>query len=196
MKQGISDNPNFTPVTNSWDKDWVGNLFLAAGYVEQEITNGNVQCRGGVNNIILKDDHVIITDETAWGPNDESMKEMLDRFYPGLSLCFKCEEPGMCVFINTDKTGQYLPERYLVECWSDGQYPYLKDVYEPCTTEDEAFQILSDSVGVPVDVLKTYCDGSRIESVNWDEWMEKKSGKNIPEDCNWGGISINRYEEG
>ena len=38
MQDAIAEKPTkFTPVDNSWDNMWVGNLFLAAGYSEDEV---------------------------------------------------------------------------------------------------------------------------------------------------------------
>ena len=191
MTKAISAHPDFTPVDNAWEQQWVGNLFLQAGYSENEVRDSDkINCRGDVIEIGLEKDHVYIDDETAWGPNDDSMQKMLDEKYPGLEMVFRCEEPGMGVFVNTDETGRFLPERYVVDIYSEDND--ITSDYDYAETATDVMEMLARATGVPAEEIIAYVakEGKPVESINWNEWLGKRG---VDTEGNV-YISINKFE--
>lgn len=192
MTKAISAHPDFTPVDNSWKQQWVGNLFLQAGYSENEVRNSDeINCRGDVIEIGLEKDYVYIDDETAWGPNDGSMQKMLDEKYPGLEMVFRCEEPGMGVFVNTDETGRFLPERYIVDIYSENDD--ITSDYDYARTATDVMEMLARAAGVPAEEIIAHVakEGKPVELIDWNEWLEKR-GIDTSEGNVY--ISINKFE--
>ena len=188
MSIATSKNPNFAIVDNSWDNLWVGNLFLGAGYSQTEVEE-NFQCRGGVDELILKEDCIVIYDHTAWEPNEESMLRMLEEKYPGLQMVFKAEEPGADIWINTDTTGRFIPERFAIDCWCSGDY--FESVSEGYEDVEDVLRALSDISGRPIEEVRAVLGDKEIDCVDWSEWL--CGVYNIPdsEDC---ACYIHTYE--
>lgn len=179
MSLATSKNPNFVKVDNSWNNLWVGNLFLGAGYTEAELKD--FQCRGGVDELILKKDCVIIDDHTAWEPNEESMQRMLDEKYPGLQMVFQAVEPGADIWINTDKTGKFIPGRFAIDCWcSEDSFESVTEDYDDV---EDVLCALSDISGRPIEEVRAVLGDKEIDCVDWSEWL--RGVYNIPEseDC-------------
>ncbi len=167
MTIATSENPNFEKVDNSWDEKWVGNLFLGAGYTEEELQKRQYNYRGGVDDIVLKEDRVIIWDYTAWTPNNEEMEDMLYEKYPGLEMVYKAEEGGCGIYINTDTEGKYIPERFLVDFSSANE-----DLWEYYETWDEVAKVLSRISGVPADVITKMAGSmSDVTGFDWTTWL-------------------------
>jgi hypothetical protein len=57
----------------------------------------------------------------AWTPNVEMWKHILNENYPLLGMVYKAEEPGCGIFINSDMSGEYFPEKYCTDYWSDSE---------------------------------------------------------------------------
>ena len=117
MVIGTSKNPNFKPVKNSWDNEWLGNLFLAAGYTEEDVTNGTIRCRGGIFDLrLIRDGTAVeITYESAWCPIIDSLNLMLEEKYAGLHQVTLAEEIGCEIFVNTDTSGEFFPDKYYLD---------------------------------------------------------------------------------
>lgn len=124
MVIGTSTNPNFKPVENSWDNEWLGNLFLAAGYTEEEVTNGTIRCRGGIYEIYWLDSGtaVGISYETAWEPIIDSFNKMLIEKYKGLNQVTLAEECGCGLYVNTDVSGEFFPDKYYFDYCVNNEY--------------------------------------------------------------------------
>ena len=105
--------------------------FLLAGYSESEIkTLGMPNCYG------METDEEITTGkygitylcvwyESAWSPAISQWNAMLSRFFPKLKQVTISEECGNEIYINTDESGYFFPDRY----YMDGQINnvYIRD---------------------------------------------------------------------
>ena len=61
--------------------------------------------------------------ETAWVPHMELFYKILRDNYGNLiRMVYQSIETGCGIYINTDKDGKYLPERYMIDCFHDGDY--------------------------------------------------------------------------
>ena len=107
--------------------DWYGMLLLAHEVPLDKIEDS----RGSLLNCPLWSDvpynHIYLQTETAWDPKEHIIDEML-YFYNDLAYVYTAEEGGMGIYINTDESGTFFPEKYYVEwdiCgWGgDNEYP-------------------------------------------------------------------------
>ena len=100
---------------------WLGQIVIACGE-EYE----NVSCRGWIQDITEIEEQDIdnevisyfyIYSEDAWGPNPEVFELMLKKKFSGcgLKLCFLAEEPGCCVYVNTDNSGRFLSDKWVLD---------------------------------------------------------------------------------
>ena len=75
------------------------------------------------------------------------MWEAVIAQYEGVSFVYMAEEPGSEIFINTDTTGIYLPEKYLMEIYGDAPVPdgwYVNKDKSGCLNIREYFDNFGD----------------------------------------------------
>lgn len=81
--------------------------------------------------------------ETAWSPHMDAFRKMLrEKYGYAIRMVYQSEEPGTGVFINTDATGKYFPERFMIDCCHNGEYS--KEYF--CTLE-EAVEWIEGAIG-------------------------------------------------
>lgn len=111
---------------NGFGKLWLGNLVHVLGGDRNDI-----YCRGQILDYKLDNGLLVINTETAWSEMSE-VRHLIESKYPSLQIFFQTEEPGMCIFQTNDRTGEYFPERWLLD-WNDEQnslylWEYFKDL--------------------------------------------------------------------
>lgn len=94
---------------NGFGKLWLGNLVHALGGDWNDI-----YCRGQILDYSLENGILKINTETAWGEMSD-VRHLLETKYPSLQIFFQTEECGMCIFQTNDATGEYFPERWLLD---------------------------------------------------------------------------------
>lgn len=94
---------------------WLSNIVGGFGLdPEQE------RCRGEVFDINLTDEALFVSTETAWSPMPTMWENILEKHYaddngvPYVSFVFAAEEPGMCIYVNTDTEHWFFREKYLL----------------------------------------------------------------------------------
>ena len=97
---------------NGFGKLWLGNLVQALGGDWEKI-----YCRGQILDYSLENGLLFISTETAWGEMSD-VRHFIEQKYPSLEIYFQTEEPGMCIFQTNDHTGEYFPEKWLLD-WND-----------------------------------------------------------------------------
>lgn len=97
---------------NGFGKFWLGNLVHALGSDWEKI-----YCRGQILDYSLENGLLTINTETAWGECSET-RHLIQTKYPSLQIFFQTEEPGMCIFQTNDASGEYFPDRWLLD-WND-----------------------------------------------------------------------------
>ena len=184
MQDAIAEKPTkFTPVDNSWDNRWVGNLFLTAGYSEDEVTGENrvINCRGGVISVEYDDETetVVIDDYTAWEPNSRSMNKMLDEKYPGLLCVYRAEiEGARDCYINSDLGRYFITDEYAIDCWCDGgQFESYNEFYED---KADVLWAIADITGVDIDEVRKFAGGREVNRICWMPWVRRVL--NIPDE--------------
>ncbi len=91
--------------------DWYGLLSVMRGKEESEIA-----ARGSIDNIQWEEDHIIMQTETAWEPQDDIVRDMLDcKECSELDFVFIAEEGGNEIYINTDDSGRFFRDRYVLD---------------------------------------------------------------------------------
>ena len=94
---------------NGFGKLWLGNLVHALGGDRNDI-----YCRGHILDYSLENGILKINTETAWGEMSD-VRHFIQIKYPSLQIFFQTEECGMCIFQTNDATGEYFPERWLLD---------------------------------------------------------------------------------
>ncbi|MBP2070769.1 hypothetical protein [Thermoanaerobacterium butyriciformans] len=71
----------------------------------------------------------------AWKPMIDAYNKIADMY--NLNFVVKAEEPGHEIYINTDITGKYFPERYIFKfyCNSDLPWNFLVDKLKSLDTQ-------------------------------------------------------------
>ena len=116
---------------NGFGTAWLGNLVEDLG-----VDFNKVQCRGSWDGLCIEEDVLSFYTETAWYRCTE-VEDLIREKYPSLSIAFRCEEPGMCIYEKNDST--FFPEEYIIDYEDDDSY-YL--------SESDALNQLSDYFGI------------------------------------------------
>lgn len=97
-------------VENGFGNLWLGCLVSLFGGDPDQI-----YCRGEIDYMELFGDEMIqLSTTTAWGDMPEVWDLVCEK-YTSLSYYFLSEEPGVCYYINSDDTGEYFPELYIID---------------------------------------------------------------------------------
>lgn len=59
--------------------------------------------------------------ESAWCPAIDRFKEWVQSIYPNIDVVGICEEPGNCVYVNTDVDGNFYTTRYALSICKDDE---------------------------------------------------------------------------
>lgn len=91
--------------------------------------------------------------ESAWCPAIDRIKEWVQSIYPNIDVVGTCEEPGNCVYVNTDVDGNFYTTRYCLNICRDDEY--IDRYYDSLI---EVNEVLGPILGVPKDCdLETLC---------------------------------------
>ena len=92
--------------------------------------------------------------ESAWCPAIDRIKEWVQSIYPNIDVVGTCEEPGNCVYVNTDIDGNFYTTRYCLNICRDDEY--IDRYYDSLI---EVNEVLGPILGVPKDCdLETLCE--------------------------------------
>lgn len=84
--------------------------------------------------------------ESAWCPAIDRIKEWVQSIYPNIDVVGTCEEPGNCVYVNTDVDGNFYTTRYCLDiCRND---EYRSEYYDSLI---EVNEVLGPILGIPKD---------------------------------------------
>ena len=91
--------------------NWYGLLSVMRGKDEAD-----VYARGTINYTQWCEDHILMGTETAWEPQDDVVRDMLDcKECSELAVALLAEEDGNEIYINTDTTGRFFTEKYVLD---------------------------------------------------------------------------------
>ena len=125
----------------------MGQIVIALGFDWTQ-----VNCRGWIEEITEIEEYdgeceFTICSMDAWYAKKEVFDLLLER-HPewDISYCLCAEEPGMGIYVNTDESGLYFPEKYILEEPEETTYfeserdliDYLEESY------DEIFERMQD----------------------------------------------------
>ena len=105
-------------VKNDFGNGWLGNVAMRHGMDWEKVS-----CRGHFDDLTdgglyenpnAGDFYFMFRTETAWGPTKELWECVVEK-YKGVSFVYTAEEPSNDIFINTDGTGFYFSERFLLD---------------------------------------------------------------------------------
>lgn len=91
--------------------------------------------------------------ESAWCPAIDRFKEWVQSIYPNIDVVGTCEEPGNCVYVNTDVDGNFYTTRYALSICKDDEC--IDRYYDSLI---EVNEVLGPILGIPKDCdLETLC---------------------------------------
>lgn len=91
--------------------NWYGLLSVMRGKDKEDVC-----ARGSIDYTQWCGDHILMGTETAWEPQDDVVRDMLDcKECSELAVELFAEEDGNEIFINTDTTGRFFPEKYVLD---------------------------------------------------------------------------------
>ena len=91
--------------------------------------------------------------ESAWCPAIDRFKEWVQSIYPNIDVVGTCEEPGNCVYVNTDIDGNFYTTRYALSIYKDDEC--IDRYYDSLI---EVNEVLGPILGIPKDCdLETVC---------------------------------------
>lgn len=111
---------------------WLGNLLFAHRAGSEWKRH---DCRGIIDFYARRNDtsyEVMIY--SAWEPPNDLWDYIIQKNYLGengiplIEYVFEAFEPGNLLFVNTDKTGEYLQSKYYL-CFDDPEYGYEECIY-------------------------------------------------------------------
>jgi hypothetical protein len=109
--------------------------------------------------------------ESAWCPAIDRFKEWVQSIYPNIDVVGTCEEPGNCVYVNTDVDGNFYTTRYALSICKDDEC--IDRYYDSLI---EVNEVLGPILGVPKDCdLDTVCR-KIIEYNNSEEEIDGVEG--------------------
>ena len=109
--------------------------------------------------------------ESAWCPAIDRFKEWVQSIYPNIDVVGTCEEPGNCVYVNTDVDGNFYTTRYTLSIYKDDEC--IDRYYDSLI---EVNEVLGPILGVPKDCdLETVCR-KIIEYNNSEEEIDGVEG--------------------
>lgn len=92
--------------------------------------------------------------ESAWCPAIDRIKEWVQSIYPNIDVVGTCEEPGNCVYVNTDVDGNFYTTRYALSICKDDEC--IDRYYDSLI---EVNEVLGPILGIPKDCdLETLCE--------------------------------------
>lgn len=123
-----------------------------------------IYCRGEIDYMELCGEEMLqLSTMTAWGDMPEVWDFVCEK-YPSITYYFLAEEPGMCYYVNSDDTGEYFPEKYLIDDCANGQ-EYAND-------DEELFEEMAKRL--EVECIKDFTQLSEL--------LEKYNEKNPDEE--------------
>lgn len=84
--------------------------------------------------------------ESAWCPAIDRFKEWVQSIYPNIDVVGTCEEPGNCVYVNTDVDGNFYTTRYALSIYKDDEC--IDRYYDSLI---EVNEVLGPILGIPKD---------------------------------------------
>lgn len=126
-------------------------LFLKElGCTEEEL-NKEFSVRAHINGIaLLKNGELELCYESAWGPINETIDEILTKYLPHIKQVTLAEETGCDVFLNTDVEGKYFTEHYYLDLTITGEVEGREERYN-----DQKYYETLEGV---VEEIKTFFD--------------------------------------
>ena len=101
--------PEEPRVPNGFGKLWLGCLIDSLGGDWH-----SVHCRGDIDNYYQEEDCLVVCTETAWAEMHE-VRHFLEEKFPGLTIYYISEEPGMAEYYTNDKDGSIFHVRYAID---------------------------------------------------------------------------------
>lgn len=118
---------------NGFGNLWLGELVIELGYDWEKYP-----CRGEITYYEHDEGMLTINQYTAWC-EQEGVREAIQTKFPSIKVYYMEEEPGCDVYYTNDLSGDFFPEKYLL----DGE-----DVYEYFETLEDVSKFVNDRFGL------------------------------------------------
>lgn len=103
-------------VKNGFGNMWLGCVVNILGGKWED-----VRCRGEIIDFSMDGDILVISQSTAWCEQEE-FRYFLEQHYSGMKIYYQEEEPGCEVYYTNDETGDYFPNKYMLDSYDGCEY--------------------------------------------------------------------------
>lgn len=149
------ENRQEPSISNGFGTTWLGCLVDALG----ESTD-DIYCRGEWMCRTFEEGELRFEVESAWSPSTEVF-DLIEQKFESLKCYYVAEEPGMCIYVTNDASGEYYSERYKV----DMCLPCGEDCIEYFEEKQQALDYISK-------LAEEHIGEEGVERLN-NQWQEE-----------------------
>lgn len=170
---------------NEEDCHSIQNFVLKYGYTKEEaydFTDGR-DTFVHIDDEVSKDDkgyYFTIQTETAWNPNVEVFRKVIeDHYEDDIDFVHCSEEPGFAIYVNTDTDGRFYEDKFHLDYCVKEKYVMeyfisFEDVIKALTEDFPELEFsIYDSVDEINDRVQTLLDDSKDDYFNLYEYTEE-----------------------
>ena len=150
------ENRQEPSISNGFGTTWLGCLVDALG-----ASTDDIYCRGEWSCRTFENGELRFEVESAWSPSTE-VYDLIELKFESIRCLYIAEEPGMCIYVTNDASGNFYSERYKI----DISLPNGYDDVEYFSEKQEALDHISELAGVKV------VNEDDVEKLN-DKWQEE-----------------------
>ncbi len=149
------ENRQAPSIPNGFGTAWLGCLVAELG----ESTD-DIYCRGEWMCRTYENGELRFEIESAWSPSTEVF-DLIEQKFESLKCYYVAEEPGMCIYVTNDASGEYYSERYKVDMCLPGGEDYIEYFGEKQQALDYISKLAKEHIGE-----------DDVERLN-NQWQEK-----------------------
>lgn len=141
---------------------WLGDIAEKFGISEADIlavSSDTQPLRGSIEDIDEKAYRIYQSD--AWVPHTDIWRVISEKVYENkISYVFKAEECGDDIYVNTDTSGIYFPEKFVCDYEYNGESDvvYFEDEEDLLKWLSEKFGVTAENVSDAKDLLEEKCE--------------------------------------
>lgn len=145
-----------------------GNLWLGELVIELGFDCEKYRCRGEITYYDYDEGMLTICQMTAWC-EQEGVREAIQTKFPSIKVYYMEEEPGCDVFYTNDLSGDFFPEKYLLD--GENVYEYFETLEDVCEYVNNKFGLTTTPVLQDIEMqIEAYQEDNNIDYLNLHEF--------------------------
>lgn len=201
MKEATKKEPKFLGSLKDPEnyRPWsLVSLYYAAGFTDEEIKENHFHLAYSFCNLDWGEGNdgtpcIWLDTETAWLPHNEDIDQLIKR-YPGVQVVCTAEEFNDDVYLNTDESGNFFPERYCLHWQIDGpNREFYEDEKDYVSSVKEIYQRIAKLTNTTVEEVREFHKKENFDDVVDIDWMEYCSKCSLQNEDKFLSLRIWRY---